>query len=681
MVKPRKNTRKQKTKSSPQLKQNELYHKGMMKLRLFGFRAHLDSEFEFKEGNLIMLKGPSGVGKSTILTAIFWVLYGGLNHIYNHNASTSKKCFVSLEMLERQPPLVVYRQKRPELFRVTLFPGTEKEQNYEDKVAQEYIDKEFGNRDVWQACSYIAQGCRSYFLSLNNNDKMTILNLLSFSTEDPDVYINRIEEELDKFNKDFSSKQSIYNKDCEVLKADLERAHLNMEEFIVPEERIQYQEALKQLEADKLRLMKEYATQQQILGKMNSLKDSQSKLTGALSSLANVILEEADLKNYEVQLDNFQKQKNIIPMASSVVKLENELKALDDQLQKMSAKLPTDADVETLVSDEQISSVMLSQKQYDENVNACKKLQLQYDSEVLTNEIQRLTAFLDSQPRIQTLNKLYAVYKQYLPFQQITGTISECDDAITLKREEIQRLSATLNVLKCPACTHPLRIMGNTLVKADCQPASAVEIEQAKRQLEELNLKKRRIQERDNLLREFKNMQSLAGSDVPTALVAELPSKDILAYKTRIAEISKIKILNAPTASATSLTQVANYQKLYLKKLSLEENLHKIRGTVPLEALELASLDLKTIDNKITEIKKKLSTSQEVKTRRKTLEQQLADAMAQLSNLSIDLTIKDRLDETIQSIDKVKQQLLASEKIDVFISRQNNLEHRHQEVF
>ena len=453
-----------------------------------------------------------------------------------------------------------------------------------------------------------------------------------------------------------------------------------MEEFIAPEERIQHQEALRQLDADRLRLMKEYATQQQILGKMNSLKDSQNKLTGALSSLANVIIEEADLKNYEVQLDNLQKQKNIIPMASTVVKLENELKALDDQLQKSATKLPDDADVETLISDEQISSAILSQKQYDENVNACKKLQLQYDSEVLANEIQRLTGLLDSQPRIQTLNKLFNVYKQYLPFQQITGTISECDDAITLKREEIQRLSATLNVLKCPACTHPLRIMGNTLVKADCQPASSAEIEQAKRQLEELNLKKRRVQERDNLQREFKNMQSLAGSEVPTASVAELPAKDILAYKTRIAEISKIKVLTAPTVSASLLTQVANYQKLYLKKLSLEENLHKIRGTVPLEALELANLDLKTIDNKIVDIKKKLSASQEVKTRRKTLEQQLSDAMAQLSNLSIDLTVKDRLDETIQTIDRIKQQLLASEKIDVFISRQSNLETRHQEV-
>ena len=164
MVKHKRIGRKQKSKSSPQLKQNDLYHKGMMKLRLFGFRTHLDSEFEFKEGNLIMLKGPSGIGKSTILTAIFWVLYGGLNHIYNHNASASKKCFVSLEMLERQPPLVVYRQKRPELFRVTLYPGTEKEQNYEDKVAQEYIDKEFGNRDVWQACSLYSSRLSFLFL-------------------------------------------------------------------------------------------------------------------------------------------------------------------------------------------------------------------------------------------------------------------------------------------------------------------------------------------------------------------------------------------------------------------------------------------------------------------------------------------------------------------------------------
>ena len=48
----------------------------LTRLRLLNFRQHADSDFAFEAG-LTGIIGPNGVGKSTLLEAIAWALYGG----------------------------------------------------------------------------------------------------------------------------------------------------------------------------------------------------------------------------------------------------------------------------------------------------------------------------------------------------------------------------------------------------------------------------------------------------------------------------------------------------------------------------------------------------------------------------------------------------------------------------
>ena len=47
-----------------------------MKLKLINFKCYTEKTFEFDDNSFILISAPSGAGKSTILLAIQYVLYG-----------------------------------------------------------------------------------------------------------------------------------------------------------------------------------------------------------------------------------------------------------------------------------------------------------------------------------------------------------------------------------------------------------------------------------------------------------------------------------------------------------------------------------------------------------------------------------------------------------------------------
>ncbi|NJK60293.1 MAG: AAA family ATPase [Oscillatoriales cyanobacterium SM2_1_8] len=56
----------------------------LLSLRLENFRQHKNSEFHFPKG-LVGILGPNGTGKSTLLEAIAWGLYGSERGVLRSN--------------------------------------------------------------------------------------------------------------------------------------------------------------------------------------------------------------------------------------------------------------------------------------------------------------------------------------------------------------------------------------------------------------------------------------------------------------------------------------------------------------------------------------------------------------------------------------------------------------------
>lgn len=194
-----------------------------MKVEIQNFRCFRNVvEYEFSRGKLTLLKGHSGAGKSTILEAIRWCLFGSMRNIYpsGFNPSQNNKTFVNLEISN----LKICRSQAPEVLTLKFLKsdlGNEVQSSIEpltQEVAQKYIDSIFGNKSIWLASSFIRQNERCPLVVASNSERMTLLNEILFGGElentpfeNPDYYIEKIEDELEKTGKDITGKTAIFN--------------------------------------------------------------------------------------------------------------------------------------------------------------------------------------------------------------------------------------------------------------------------------------------------------------------------------------------------------------------------------------------------------------------------------------------------------------------------------------
>ncbi len=188
-----------------------------MKVSIQNFRCFRKlTSYEFQSSRLTLLRGHSGAGKSTVLESIRWCLFGSLRNIYpsGFTPTSSNKTFVTLEIMG----LNITRSQSPESLTV-LIPDYQNNQyiTVTQDVAQKYIDSVFGNKDIWQASSFIRQNERCPLMTANNSERLSLLNEILFGSENstpfenPDYYIEKIEEEVDKVAKEITGQTAVFN--------------------------------------------------------------------------------------------------------------------------------------------------------------------------------------------------------------------------------------------------------------------------------------------------------------------------------------------------------------------------------------------------------------------------------------------------------------------------------------
>jgi len=133
-----------------------------MKLKLINFKCYLEKTFEFDDNNFILISASSGSGKSTILMAIQYALYGIGSNVKHYGKSN---CTVEFEY----DGMKIVRTKRK---RVVI------NDEYEDEIAQNIINKKFG--DAFNVTSYIAQLALNSFIIMNPTSKLEFLEKFAF---------------------------------------------------------------------------------------------------------------------------------------------------------------------------------------------------------------------------------------------------------------------------------------------------------------------------------------------------------------------------------------------------------------------------------------------------------------------------------------------------------------------
>lgn len=140
-----------------------------MKLIVKNFRCYKDKIFDFGDKGLVLLSGPSGIGKTSVLMAIQFALYGVGTNIITEGCTS---CSVEIYIEE----MYIKRTKKPNRLVLTL------SDSYEDESAQEIINKKFG--ETFDVCGYIAQNAIGTFILMSPIEKLEFLERIVFQDID-----------------------------------------------------------------------------------------------------------------------------------------------------------------------------------------------------------------------------------------------------------------------------------------------------------------------------------------------------------------------------------------------------------------------------------------------------------------------------------------------------------------
>jgi len=152
-----------------------------MILRMFRFRHISELTIRLPASGLVLLDGPSGIGKTTLMDAISFVLYDKMgSSCYHRKDRNSRKKHESTSVqLDLPNGLQIYRQRRSDLLQLAhVANGIQ----LMDDAAQSYIDQVFGPYNTWLAGCYIQQERSSGFFTMSSQEKLVFLQQLTLPT-------------------------------------------------------------------------------------------------------------------------------------------------------------------------------------------------------------------------------------------------------------------------------------------------------------------------------------------------------------------------------------------------------------------------------------------------------------------------------------------------------------------
>ena len=420
-----------------------------MKITIEGYRCYQKAEYIIKDGQIILLSGPSGCGKTTLLQTIYWCLYGGLKNVYNNNGYP--KCSVTLEFDNHQisfgvngtvkaKSLIIYRQKRSELLRVTIDNNI-----YEDHVAQSIINENFGLKDMWIASSYLQQGEKCGLLLGTNNERMDLLNQLSFSTDDPETCISRIDVELKEVTNQFTILQTQFTTVCEQFSHQLDTEPVDIDCLLAPSDIQLKEHELKEQKSLLHSLSLQQSTQQTLKGKYISLSDQLLLIQSKLKEIPQI--NDGEIKDTEKLIADLETK---IIETKEAYQLFTKYELLQEQLKTINSHLPagwqdtfisyrnkfTQADLVKLKYQEQL---------YHQNESKCKQLGCKYNSADINLNIDKLHQELQSllnQEQYQYLLKNFKSCQDTLQNHQTT--IPKLQQQLTVKQQELEALENSI---------------------------------------------------------------------------------------------------------------------------------------------------------------------------------------------------------------------------------------------
>ena len=395
-----------------------------MILKLFNFKCHNDSVFNFKEDGVSLLCGQSGKGKSSIVQAIVFALQGIGNKLISYGKSSCKVEFISSQ-------IKIVRTKGPN----SLIVNDNVYNDEAQSIINDYIGKHFN------ITGYIPQNNNKSFIMMTSQDKLEFLEQYVFSDNElikiKESYKNKIQETT-KYATSIQSKIDILKqlngskqvKDIDKFPCD----YCNSLEELEDKYRILTEKY--QLKQTSLNNITSKISEQEILNvsykdynfKRLNTEDKLITLTNEIDNLNHIFVGEENLLQIKKKLLSISLNRDYIQLKKSI-----------EEDKKQIEKLRTEK-IESLLAKKQTIENNLWQEYSKDEIDEIIK-----DTEQLHLDVSKL-------------KKLYDLINTY---KNNSMTILDLQQTIKHK-EKLNQL-----IYNCPECNSHLIIKNNLLYKTE----------------------------------------------------------------------------------------------------------------------------------------------------------------------------------------------------------------------
>ena len=425
----------------------------MMKLTLHKFKCWDNLTLEIPTGAIVLLKGPSGGGKTTVLKALAWVLYGQVKKTSPH-LTTNAKTYVKYEYND----VTITRSKHPN--KLIYDDGT----IYEDSEAQSKINFLYGEYDVWLSTSYVPQRLQNHFLITSNVGKMELLNKIAFHEQDPNDYLEKIE----KHYNEARSKQQYHLENYEKKLEQIDIYDFHITKYALSPSNIE------KLENQLIKLKEK----EKLLIKMKNKQDIDMAIKkNKEDEYASIIINDIELS---LQLSfNFGGQYKL--NEETFLMLENKYKEfknnydISEKKNALKIKLKSVDQIAQCFTLVDLQESIQKETTYYENDVLFKQLDLTHDIEEINDYIDYLNHLLESQERLSKQKQLDELISKILPNTTIDYSIYDISnlqnniDASVLEQgslqHQLQHLIESQNSIPCPYCEKEVLYKNGQLTK------------------------------------------------------------------------------------------------------------------------------------------------------------------------------------------------------------------------
>ena len=406
-----------------------------MKIKLTNFRCYSDREFDFGDDGLTLLSGPSGIGKSSILMAIYFALFGTGMKVASYGKTA---CKVELTFDD----VVITRTKRPNRLLIETPSG-----DHEDAAAQAIINERFG--DTFNVTGYVSQNASGSFIMMGPTEKLGFLERFAFQNVNlKDLKVRSkslIRETHDALISVTAQLDVICGVTSELVKPDKVKFPQNATKNETIKEK-NCQTRIK-VATKKARKLRDELSSLQVLTAATTAKTESMELIASKLEALEEQREEAVYIGDE-QLDSLKAQLRYILANKEVIDLEQRHKQDAKKLDEMKRDEQSERQTEI----EQLESELWNEYENDDD---------------LIEQIGEQQEMLDD---IEELARLRARLKRIDIAATADNTLVQHRDAVTklTKKEALFRaLELQQNVYQCPSCEAALRFQDDELHLSD----------------------------------------------------------------------------------------------------------------------------------------------------------------------------------------------------------------------